>query len=72
MEDKTLLEIWKRYKWTILLTLTGFIFAICVITYGFFEALFIFICIAAGVYVGIRLDKRTGNKRKTEDPFYHD
>ena len=70
--DKVLQEIWKKYKWTILLALAGLVFAISVITYGFFKALFIFVCIAVGVYVGLTLDRRAQNKRKVEDPFYHE
>lgn len=70
--DKVLRDLWRKYKWTVLLALAGLIFAVSVISYGFFKALFIFICIAAGVYIGIVLDRKSNNKRKAEDSFYHD
>jgi len=70
--DKVLQEIWKKYKWTILLAFVGLIFAVSVITYGFFKALFIFACMAVCVYFGLKLDRRAQNKRKAEDPFYHE
>lgn len=70
--DKVLLELWRRYKWTVLLALAGLIFAVCVITYGLFKAIFIFICIGLGIAGGMRLDKRANRGRRPEDPYYHE
>ena len=70
--DKTLLEIWHKYKWTILLAFFGLIFAVCVITYGFFKSLFLFLCIAAGIFIGLQIDKKTAKKRQSEDSYYQE
>lgn len=63
----TLAEFWRDHKWTIILTALAFLFAVCVITYGFFKAVFIFICVGLGLYAGIQLDKRNQHKDKSED-----
>lgn len=70
--DKALFELWRKYKWTILLAVFGLIFAVCVITYGFFKSLFIFLCVAAGIFAGIQIDKKSAAKRQPEDGYYHD
>ena len=58
MDDKNLLELLKRYRWTILLAVGALIFAVSVISYGFFKTLFLFVCIALGVWGGLLIDKR--------------
>lgn len=63
--EKFLLEIWRNHKWMLLLAVAGLVFAICVISYGFFKALFIFICVAVGVLVGTQIDKTVRDKRKS-------
>lgn len=62
MDDKTIIEFLKRYKWTVILVLAALIFAVSVISYGFFKTVFLFICLAAGVWGGLLLDKRAQDK----------
>ena len=58
MDEKNLLELLKRYRWTIGLAVGALIFAVSVISYGFFKTLFLFVCIALGVWGGLLIDKR--------------
>ena len=58
MDEKNLLELLKRYRWTILLAVGALIFAVSVISYGFFKTLFLFVCIALGIWGGLLIDKR--------------
>lgn len=62
--DKIIAEIWRNHKWMLLLAVAGLVFAICVISYGFFKAVFIFVCVAVGVLVGMQIDKSVRAKRK--------
>lgn len=68
--DKFLLEFWRRHKWTVLCGIIALLFAVSVITYGFFQALFIFLCIGAGLYGGWKLDQRMSKKNKAEDRYF--
>lgn len=63
----TLAQLWRDHKWTIVLTVLAFIFAICVISYGFFKAVFIFLCVGLGLFLGRRLDRKNPQKDKSED-----
>ncbi|MBQ6808797.1 MAG: DUF2273 domain-containing protein [Firmicutes bacterium] len=63
----TLAQLWKEHKWTISLTVLAFLFAVCVISYGFFKALFIFLCVGVGIFAGLQLDRKHQHKDKTED-----
>ena len=58
MDEKNLLEMLKRHKWTVGLAVGALIFAVSVISYGFFKTLFPFACIALGVWGGLMIDKR--------------
>ena len=58
MDEKNLLEMLKRHKWTVGLAVGALIFAVSVISYGFFKTLFLFACIALGVWGGLMIDKR--------------
>ena len=66
----TLQQIWRDHKWLIILAAAAFIFAVSVISYGFFKTIFLFACVAVGVYVGYRLDRRNKTDQ-SEDDFYH-
>ncbi len=63
-------QIWRDHKWLIILTVAAFLFAVCVISYGFFKTVFLFVCVAAGVVIGCRLDKKAKDG-SSEDDFYH-
>ncbi|MCR4963598.1 MAG: DUF2273 domain-containing protein [Firmicutes bacterium] len=58
MDDKTILTFLRDHKWTIVCGCIGLVFALCVITYGFWRALFICLCIAAGIFLGKKLDEK--------------
>ena len=70
--EKNLMELWRHYKWTILLTVGALLFAVSVISYGFFKALFLFACLALGVWGGLTIDKRAAAKRNAEEYSRHD
>ena len=65
--DKNLLELWRRYKWTVILGLAALIFAVSAIYYGFFKALFLVACLALGVWGGLTIDRRAAAGRQHED-----
>jgi len=58
--------MWKEQLYNILLKhkgkaiggLLGFIFAVFVISIGFFRTIFMLLCITGGVYIGNKLDKK--------------
>ena len=70
--NNSLLDFWRNHKWAIILSLLGLVFAIFVISYGFFKAIFIYICVFVGVFVGVQLDKRVDVKKKVEGFFGYD
>ncbi|MBR2783282.1 MAG: DUF2273 domain-containing protein [Firmicutes bacterium] len=61
------MEMLKRYKWTILLAVAALIFAVSVISYGFFKTLFLFVCIGLGVWGGLFIDKRAREGKGSSD-----
>lgn len=70
--DRDVWEIIKAYKWTITLAVCGFLFAVCIINYGFFKSLLIAALVAAGIWGGLHLDKAAGKGHKSEDSYYND
>ncbi len=58
MDENTILAFWRGHKWQIICAVIGLLFALFVITYGFWKALFICLCIAAGLYIGKLLDDK--------------
>ena len=64
-----LVNLWHNHKGKILGVLGGLIFAILVISYGFFAALFICLCIAAGFYIGKRIDAKINIRQSVGDIF---
>lgn len=68
----TLAELWRQHKWAIILAVLGLIFALFVISYGFFRALFIFLCVAAGIFIGVQMDRRLDVRSKVEGFFTND
>ncbi len=70
--DMQLLEIWRKHKWVIILGLAGLFFALLAIKYSFLKAIFIYLCIALGVWLGHMLDKKTNVREKVEDFFRND
>lgn len=52
--------------------LLGLVFALLVVNYGFWISLFIYLCIAAGLLIGWRLDMRRGLGRIFKQFFSSD
>lgn len=70
--ENQLLEVWRKHKWAIILAVAGFFFALLAIKYSFMKAVFIYICIALGVWGGHMLDSKTNVRKKVEDLFRND
>lgn len=70
--DKQLLDLWRNHKWAILLAVGGLFFALLAIKYSFLKAIFIFLCIGIGLWLGRYLDRRIDIKNKVEDFFKND
>ena len=70
--DKQLLELWRNHKWKIILAAGGFFFALLAIHYSFLKAIFIYLCIALGVWGGRIIDKKTHLRQSVEDFFRND
>jgi len=64
-----LVYIWRNHRGKMIGVALGLIFALFVISYGFFEALFICFCIAVGLYVGKKIDDKMNNRRSSDDIF---
>lgn len=67
--DKQTNTLWHNHKWTIILSAGGLFFALLSIQYSFLKAVFIFLCIGAGVWIGRYLDKKTDLRKTVEDFF---
>ncbi|MCL1816631.1 MAG: DUF2273 domain-containing protein [Clostridiales bacterium] len=63
-ELELLVNLWRNHKGKIIGMFLGLLFAIFIIliSMGFFQALFICLCIAVGFYLGMRIDSKF-NKR---------
>ena len=64
-----LVNMWRNHKGKIIGAACGLIFALFVIRFGFFQALFICLCIAVGLYLGKKIDARGNIKQSVEDIF---
>ncbi|MCL1905888.1 MAG: DUF2273 domain-containing protein [Clostridiales bacterium] len=64
-----LLDLWRNHKGKIIGVTCGLVFALFVIRYGFFPALFICLCIAAGLYIGKKIDSKVNIRQSVEDLF---
>ena len=70
--DKQLIDLWRDHKWAIILAVCGLFFAILAISYSFLKAVFIFLCIGLGIWLGRYLDKKTNLRKSVEDFFRND
>jgi len=64
-----IINLWTNHKGKIIGAAIGLVFALFVISYGFFQALFIFICVAAGIYIGKKIDSKVNIRQSVEDIF---
>ena len=58
MNSKLLAEIWQDHNGKIIGVLVGFVIGILILTFGFFQTLFVALCAAAGYVVGKRIDQK--------------
>lgn len=58
MLNNILNDIWTNYRGRLLCSLAGLFVGGMVIWLGFFQALFLFICISGGFFIGNKLDKK--------------
>ena len=54
----TIMELWRSHKWAIIIAAIALAFALFVIGYGFWRTIFIFACVAAGILIGVHIDKK--------------
>jgi len=64
--------LWKNHKGKIIGVLAGIVFGICVINFGFWRSLFLFVCVAVGLLIGSLLDgdyniKKMFSKNEDQD-----
>ena len=62
-----LINLWRNHKGKIIGAICGLIFALFVIIFGFFQALFICICFAAGIYIGKMIDAKVNLRQSVAD-----
>jgi uncharacterized membrane protein len=58
MDRELLEEIWQHHSGKIVGGAIGFILGVLVITFGFFQTLFVLLCVIAGYIVGKRIDEK--------------
>ncbi len=58
MDRELLEEIWQHHSGKIVGVAIGFILGVLVITFGFFQTLFVLLCVIAGYVVGKRIDEK--------------
>jgi len=64
-----LIHIWRNHRGKIIGVALGLIFALFVISFGFFKSLFICLCIAVGLFIGKMIDSKIGIKKSVGDIF---
>ncbi|NPV26217.1 MAG: DUF2273 domain-containing protein [Firmicutes bacterium] len=71
MWEKLLIDIVEKHRGKALGILVGFILGILIISYGFFKALFISLCMAGGYLIGKRIDDK-GDLREMMSRVWRD
>ncbi len=51
-------DIWKNYRGRLLCSLVGLFIGVMVLWLGFFQALFLMVCVMGGFFIGHKLDKK--------------
>ncbi len=63
------LELWRNHRGKMIGVLLGFLFGIFVVSFGFWKAVFISLCIALGFWVGRKVDNKYDFKEKISKIF---
>ncbi len=58
MDRKLIEEIWQHHSGKIVGVTTGFTLGVLIIIFGFFQTLFVLLCVIAGYIVGKRIDEK--------------
>lgn len=58
MDRNLLEEIWQNHSGKIVGVLVGFFLGVLIILLGFFQTLFVLLCVIAGFIVGKRIDEK--------------
>lgn len=58
MDRKLLEEIWQLHSGKIVGVAGGFTLGVLIITFGFFQTIFVLLCVIAGYIVGKRIDEK--------------
>lgn len=58
MNSKFLEEIWQNHSGKLIGTLLGLIVGVLILTFGFFQTVFVVLCATAGFVVGKRIDQK--------------
>ena len=74
MDKELLREIWQQHSGKMIGSALGLIASVMVIALGFFQAIFIMLCVLAGYVVGKRIDEKediTEILERLLPPGYH-
>jgi uncharacterized membrane protein len=58
MDRQLLEEIWQQHSGKIVGVTIGFILGVLILVFGFFQTLFVLLCVIAGYIVGKRIDEK--------------
>lgn len=58
MDKQLFQELWQHHSGKIVGVAVGFILGVLIITFGFFQTLFVLLCVIAGYIVGKRIDEK--------------
>lgn len=74
MNTQLLTEIWQQHGGKVAGATIGFVFGVLVLLFGFFQTVFILVCVSAGFLVGKRIDQKEDIMEildKLLPPSYH-
>ncbi len=58
MDRKLIEEIWQHHSGKIVGVMIGFTLGVLIIIFGFFQTIFVLLCVIAGYIVGKRIDEK--------------
>ena len=56
------LELWRKHRGKILGVFLGLVFGIFVVSFGFWKAVFIALCVVVGFFIGKKIDQKVNFK----------
>ncbi len=66
---EVLANTWRNHKGKSMGIIIGFAFAVLVLEFGFWQSLFIAICVLGGLFIGRKIDQKVDIKKKVDDIF---